>query len=81
MNLVGTDSTPSLTFLGLTEGMPGTRWNASLPGSEVQCTRFWHRGNLPLKRTVGRARPGEPPRNVFNNVGSLGQTRPTLGDA
>ena len=30
-----------------------------------------------MNRRVGRVRPGEPPRNVFNNVGLLGQTRPT----
>jgi len=33
--------------------------------------------HLPMNRTVGRVRPGEPPHNVFHKVGSLGQTRPT----
>ena len=31
----------------------------------------------PSNPTVGRVRPGEPLHNVFHNVGSLGQTRPT----
>jgi hypothetical protein len=30
-----------------------------------------------MNRTVGLVRPGELARNVFNNVGALGQTRPT----
>ena len=34
VNPVGTDSTSSLTFLGLPEEISGTRWNASLPLGE-----------------------------------------------
>jgi len=31
MNLVRTDSTPSLTLSAIERANPGTRWNASLP--------------------------------------------------
>ena len=51
-NLVGTDSTPSLTFLGLLEARSGTRWNASLPGLWEDLPETKPRALNPLNPTL-----------------------------